>query len=100
MASAKHIYRDQRQIAVGAGDGLFLGSNPRRRALIISPPAVGDAFISLNGPAAMNTGIALYNKGNPIIITEAVMGDSMQDEMRIIGSVGGQTVAVIELSEG
>lgn len=100
MASTNHVYRNQQTISVGATDGPFLGSNRRRRGLIISCPAVGDAFISFNGPAVLNTGLALYNKGNPVILDHVLLGDGIQDEIRIIGSVGGQTVPVIEFGEG
>lgn len=97
---AKHVYRNQQLVSVGATDGLFLTSNPRRRALILSPPGTGDAFVSFVGPAKTNEGICLWNKQNVVILTEALMGDSIQEEIRCIGSVGGQTVSVIELSEG
>lgn len=36
------IFRDQRRISVGTTDGLFMGSNPRRRMLIISCPVPTD----------------------------------------------------------
>ena len=49
MERTRNIFRDQRIISPTTSDGPFMGSNPRRRMLIIScPPPVDTPFVSDN----------------------------------------------------
>jgi len=100
MTPVKNVFINQQTVAVAATDGRFLGSNSRRRGLIISCPPTGTVFVSFNGAAVANGGLALYAGGPAVVLDQQMLGNSITEEIRCIGSLGGQTVGVIELSDG
>lgn len=93
-------FMQQQTVTVGAGDSPFLSSNPRRRGLIISCPATGTVWLSFGGAAVSGAGLALYAAGPPVVLDQELIGNAFQEEIRAIGSVGGQGINVIEISQG
>lgn len=78
---------------------MALGPNPHRSAVIISPGTVGNLFVFVGTNDASSAGIKMPAAGNPIVLDERLLGDSIRETFFLTGNAG--TFAfIVEKTDG
>lgn len=91
------------RITLTTGVMEMLGSNPRRKAFLLTPLAVGAngiISVSMRNPLVAGQGVLNYVVGLtfPTMIDDEVLGDSIHEPWFIISANGGEVVEIIEVS--
>lgn len=88
----------QRAVSVGVTSTLLVQSDPGRVALIISPPAGGDLWLSLRSAAVSTVGMRLHTNSNPLLLTIGEHGTLVQGPIFGVCPGGAENIAVWESS--
>lgn len=83
-------------ITASATDQVFLGVNPRRRRITISPPSAGRVTIQFGRAAVLDQGITVQVGTPTRTVTEDDVGYAIHSEVHIIADAGGRIVGGTE----
>ena len=85
--------------ALAAGSVPLVGTNPRRRALVVSCPPTNRFTINIGAVAVLDQGITLYPTDPPYEFTREVYGDAIEESLTVISGVADQNVTYVEISD-
>lgn len=85
----------------GPNDKQIFGPNPNRKALVITYGGSGTLVVAIGKSTAGGTvgDLLLQAAGGPIILTHAIIGDSITEEVNCWNSAGSQPVGAMEFFE-
>ena len=85
----------------GPSDVQMFGPNPNRKALVITYGGSGTLVVAIGKKTSGGTvgDLLLQAAGGPIILTHAIIGDSITEEVNCWNSAGSQPVGAMEFFE-